>query len=206
MRRLRGLYGCCLALVLLWSTAGLTLAAEPEKPAQVVMRLTQAIGSMQPMAAPTNQAVAWQTPTAMLDITGVSQRALGKHWQTCTPAQKQQFVTLFTKLLENVAFRKTAPFFRTLDVAVTNERVTGPQAVVSTTMSHPKEGHISIDYLLTRYHQTWRVRDVILDDVSLVMNLRSQFHKIITEFSWEELLRRMREKLTVAPAFAATQR
>jgi phospholipid transport system substrate-binding protein len=206
MRRQCELYRCCLALVLLCSTAGLTLAAEPERPAQVVLRLTQAIGNMPTMPTRADYAVASPSPTAMLDITGVSQQALGKHWTTCTPDQKQQFVTLFAKVLENVAFRKTAQFFRTLNIAVTNERITGPQAVVSTTMSHPKAGRISIDYLLTQHQQTWRVRDVILDDVSLVMNLRSQFHRIITKFSWEELLRRMRKKLTVIPAFAATQR
>lgn len=206
MYMLRGLHSGCLALVILSSLAGVTWAIEPEPPAQVVLRLTRAIGSMPTIGAETAQAVPAYPPTAMLDISGVSQRALGKHWQGCTPTQQQQFVTLFTKLLENVAFLKTAPFFRALDIAVTNERVTGPQAVVSTTMAHPKAGRISIDYLLTKHQHTWLVQDVILDDVSLVMNLRSQFHTIITQFSWEELLRRMREKLTVTSALASTRR
>jgi phospholipid transport system substrate-binding protein len=67
--------------------------------------------------------------------------------------------------------------------------------VVKTTVTHPKEGLVSIDYRLAQSNGNWRVRDIILDDVSLATNLRSQFHKIITEHSYDELLRLMREKL-----------
>jgi len=41
----------------------------------------------------------------------------------------------------------------------------------------------------------WRVQDILLDDVSLAGNLQSQFNKIITENSYADLLRRMRDKL-----------
>jgi hypothetical protein len=47
-----------------------------------------------------------------------------------------------------------------------------------------------------RSSNTWLVRDIILDDVSLTRNLRSQCQKIITEHSYAELLRRMRDKLS----------
>ena len=41
---------------------------------------------------------------------------------------------------------------------------------------------------------TWYAYDVIVDGVSLVMNYRSQFTKIIAESSFQELLRRLRER------------
>jgi ABC-type transporter MlaC component len=64
------------------------------------------------------------------------------------------------------------------------------------TIRHPKEGLISIDYQLVRHDSNWRVQDILLDDVSLALNLQSQFNKVIVENSYTELLRRMREKLT----------
>jgi phospholipid transport system substrate-binding protein len=66
---------------------------------------------------------------------------------------------------------------------------------VKTTVKHPKEGLVSVDYRLSQDGGVWRVQDILLDDVSLAANLQSQFNKIITENSYAELLRRMREKL-----------
>lgn len=53
---------------------------------------------------------------------------------------------------------------------------------------------LPMDYRLTGKQGTWYVYDVIVDGVSLVMNYRSQFTKIIAESSFQELLRRLRER------------
>jgi ABC-type transporter MlaC component len=67
--------------------------------------------------------------------------------------------------------------------------------VVRTTVKHPREGLVSVDYRLAQAGNNWHVQDILLDDVSLVANLQSQFNKIITEHTYAELLRRMRDKL-----------
>jgi phospholipid transport system substrate-binding protein len=131
----------------------------------------------------------------ILDIPAMSQRTLGKHWAERSPAERQEFIGLFTQLLSQIAFPQSAVLFGTLEMTVTDERITGQQAVVNTTLHHPKEGHIAIVYLLVRHHNTWRIHDVLLDSVSLAANLRSQFNQIITQHSYAELLRRIREKL-----------
>jgi phospholipid transport system substrate-binding protein len=41
----------------------------------------------------------------------------------------------------------------------------------------------------------WRVWDVITDEVSLVKNYRTQFNKIITEQSYDALIKKMKSKL-----------
>lgn len=51
-----------------------------------------------------------------------------------------------------------------------------------------------MDYRLTNKDGTWYAYDVIVDGVSLVMNYRSQFGKIIGESSFQELLRRLKER------------
>ena len=92
--------------------------------------------------------------------------------------------------------KEVAAFCRDLDVSVLDARATGKRAVVRTTVSDPKEGLISVDYRLRQQDSSWRVRDIVLDDVSLALNLRSQCNLIITKHSYEELLLRMRKKLT----------
>lgn len=192
-----------LLLVCLGSLGGKSLAAATESPQQLVQRLVQTISSIKPgvngslsETDRTKNAAATQVANTILDVPEVSKWALGKYWQEHTPAEQQEFVQLLEQLFAKVAYPKSAEFFGDLTVAIAGERISGQGAVVKTTVKHPKEGLIAIDYRLTQSNGSWRVRDIILDDVSLATNLRSQFHKIITENSYAELLRRMREKLT----------
>ena len=60
------------------------------------------------------------------------------------------------------------------------------------------EGRIDIDFKLIPVEEKWLLRDVYLDGVSLVRNLRTQCLKIIRENSYEELLNRMKKKIREA--------
>jgi phospholipid transport system substrate-binding protein len=201
--RIRGwLYGS-LFLLLLGYLCGPGSAAAADSPQQLVQRLIKAISSMKQTengqlteAERAKNAAAAQAANAILDVPEVSKWTLGKHWEARSPAEQQEFVQLLEQLFAKVAYPKSAEFFGDLSVAIDGERITGQGAVVRTTVSHPKEGLVSIDYRLSQSNGSWRVRDIILDDVSLATNLRTQFNKIITEQSYAELLRRMREKLT----------
>jgi phospholipid transport system substrate-binding protein len=191
-----------LSCVLLGSTVGVHIAAEPEPPMQLVQRLVQAIIRMKPTnnstlsaADQAANAAAAKEANAILDLPAVGQRTLGKHWQARTPAEQQEFVALLEQLFTKVAYPKSAEFFHSLEVNFAKENITGQRATVKTTVKHPKEGLVSVDYRLSQDSGVWRVQDILLDDVSLAANLQSQFNKIITENSYAELLRRMRDKL-----------
>jgi phospholipid transport system substrate-binding protein len=186
-----------------WCVVGWAVAAqEPPSPTHIVQNLMQAIRSIKTSENGTLSAPAMAQNTAatklansILDIPNVSQRILGRHWKQRTPTEQREFTALLTELFTSVAYPKSAEFFGDLDVKVQDERITGQRAVVATTVSDPKEGLISVDYQLQQHENMWRVRDIILDEVSLTRNLRSQCQKIITEHSYDELLRRMRDKL-----------
>jgi phospholipid transport system substrate-binding protein len=51
-----------------------------------------------------------------------------------------------------------------------------------------------MDYRLLVKDGRWSAYDIIIDGVSLVSNYRSQFQKIIRESSFEELLKKLRER------------
>lgn len=195
-------FSCMLIFMVCSGFVGASTVAEPEKPTQLVQRLIRAIGSMKTAdngslstTDEANNAASAKIANTILDIPGVSQWTLGRHWKARSQDEQQEFVLLMADLFAKVAYPKSAEFFSDLEVSVTGERVTGERAVVRTTVTHTKEGLISIDYRLIRRNGYWRVRDIVLDDVSLATNLRSQFNKIITKHSYTELLRRMQKKL-----------
>ena len=191
-----------LACVWLGSPIGLHVTAESEPPMQLVQRLVQAILRVKPSkngtlsaAEQAANATTAKEANAILDLPAVAQRTLGKHWQARTPAEQKEFIELLEQLFTKVAYPKSAEFFHGLEVNFAKENITGQRATVKTTVRHPKEGLVSVDYRLVQEGGVWRVQDILLDDVSLAGNLQSQFNKIITENSYADLLRRMRDKL-----------
>jgi hypothetical protein len=53
---------------------------------------------------------------------------------------------------------------------------------------------LSINYKLQSVNKEWKVYDLVIGDISVVNNYRSQFDRAITRSSFEELVRTMKEK------------
>jgi phospholipid transport system substrate-binding protein len=131
-----------------------------------------------------------------LSIPVLSKQVLGPHWEKLNANDQKNFVQLLQDLLQKVAYPKSAEFFGDLKIEFVGERVNGSEAAVETTVSHPKEGQVSIEYKLYRAGDKWLLMDVLLDEVSLVTNVRTQMQQVIAKESYQGLLKRMREKLT----------
>jgi phospholipid transport system substrate-binding protein len=54
----------------------------------------------------------------------------------------------------------------------------------------------AINYRLHRVDDEWKVYDVVVEDISLVVNFRSQFNRILAKGSFDDLLKQLREKET----------
>ena len=130
-----------------------------------------------------------------LDIQGVSRRCLGKHWDTIGKAEQKVFRELFARVLEEIAFPKSSKFFKGTEIEIDEETVEDTKARVLTSVIHPDEGLIEVEYALEKNGGKWLIVDVVLDGVSLVRDLRSQMAKIIREESFEALKSRLRDKL-----------
>jgi phospholipid transport system substrate-binding protein len=175
---------CCLPR-LAWATS----------PTDTVKQLLEAMRAYKTANGGTNSS-ARQVVEGMLPIQDLSKQVLGAHWAKLNAAEQKSFVQLLHDLLQKVAYPKSADFFGDLQIAVVNERVNGSEAVVETTVSHPKEGQVAIEYQLHQARERWTVHDVLLDGVSLVTNVRTQMQQVISKESYQGLLKRMREKLT----------
>jgi phospholipid transport system substrate-binding protein len=137
----------------------------------------------------------------LLDYSELARQSLSQHWEKLTPPQRNEFVSTLRELIE----RNYVKQLRTnLDYKVdyNNEEMKGDQATVSTTVKVKTQGKATdadIVYKLRRDGERWVVWDVITDEVSLVRNYRSQFQKIITEKSYDELIKKMKSKLEQNP-------
>lgn len=131
--------------------------------------------------------------------------ALDKHWNGRSAREQNYFVELLTSLLEErsvFAKEKAAEKGAGQGYVVIykkekylNKEKT--QALVQTKVRLVKHRTtIDLDYKLKRMNEgKWQIYDVIFDEASLVANYRSSFDKIITKYSYAELVKRMQNKL-----------
>ena len=125
------------------------------------------------------------------DFSEMARRSLGPEWQRRTPEQRKEFVKLFIDLLERAYISAIEDVESVRDL---RERVDGNYAEVKTRVVDKKGVEFSVDYRLHNVKDQWKVYDVIVENVSLVNNYRDQFNRILTRYSYEELIRRMKTK------------
>lgn len=127
------------------------------------------------------------------DFKEMAKRALAHHWKQRTPEERQEFIPLFSNLLERLYVKKIESYTDE-QVLYTVEKIEDEYAVVKTKIITKRNFEVPIEYRLLKKNDHWGVYDVVIEGVSLVNNYRNQFNKIIRKDSYEELVQRMKNK------------
>jgi phospholipid transport system substrate-binding protein len=122
----------------------------------------------------------------------MSKQALGKHWSHAT-GRENEFVSAFAEFLGN-AYIGHIGSYRNEKVLFVQESIEDNRAYVKTKIVSDKGEPTSINYRLHRIQGEWKIYDVIVEDISVVVNYRSQFHRILTKGSFDDLLVQLRQK------------
>lgn len=133
----------------------------------------------------------------LLDLEELSRQALRDHWESRTPAQREEFVSLLRQLVQEQYERnleRTMNYTVTYDGADVRGQVVTVRTLASSA-SNRRAPAVSIDYQMVKVGNTWRVFDITTDGVSLVRNYRTQFNRIIERDGWDALIARMRDRL-----------
>jgi phospholipid transport system substrate-binding protein len=130
---------------------------------------------------------------ARFDFPEMAKRALGANWRRRTLQEQEEFVRLFSDVLER-AYADIIESYSDEKIIYLNERIEGGFADVGSKIITGKGEEYSIYYKAHRVSNEWKIYDVIAENISLVNNYRSQFNRVISNSSYEELLRRLRDK------------
>jgi phospholipid transport system substrate-binding protein len=132
------------------------------------------------------------------DMSVASAAALGPEWETKSPAERDEFTTLFAEVLERAYVGRLAGAVRAaggLQMTYSGETLAGSEATVTTAL-RGRGGHdLHVEYRMTLRGGHWRVRDIVLDGVSTVENYRAQFKRLREQGSYVALVRQMHDKL-----------
>jgi phospholipid transport system substrate-binding protein len=128
----------------------------------------------------------------VFDVQETARRALGPHWQQRSPQEREEFVQLFAELLERSYINKI-DLFGGEKLRFTEEKIDGDHAVVRAKVITRQGTEVPVEArMINRSGNRWQVYDIVIENISLIGNYRSQFDRIIRSSSYGELAKRLR--------------
>jgi phospholipid transport system substrate-binding protein len=133
---------------------------------------------------------------AVFDYDSLAKATLKDSWEQRTPAERAEFTSVLKDLVRN-AYRKNLKKTLGYDVAYKGESDADSGKLVKTVARNTKnnrEEPVSVDYVVHQVDGKWLINDIVTEGSSLVRNYRNQFRRVIQKHSFEELLKRMKNK------------
>jgi phospholipid transport system substrate-binding protein len=130
----------------------------------------------------------------MFDDVELSRRTLARNWNTLNTPQRQEFVLLFRQVLEKAYVDKILSYTDEKIVFDKESTLSQNQSEVPTRIVTSSKT-IPISYRMLMKDGVWKVYDVIIENVSLVQNYRTQFNDILAKGTPEQLLETLRKKV-----------
>ncbi|MDX9951728.1 MAG: ABC transporter substrate-binding protein [Methylophilaceae bacterium] len=130
------------------------------------------------------------------DFERVCRLVLGRNWANATDEQKAQFQKEFRSLLLRTYSSALSKYRnQTIEYLPFRLQPEATRATVKTRILQPGGQPIGLDYALEKGPSGWKVFDIVIEDVSLVTNYRSQFSNEIRQVGgMDGLIQRLAEK------------
>jgi phospholipid transport system substrate-binding protein len=130
----------------------------------------------------------------MFNDVELSKRALARHWNSINSSQRQEFVQLFRQLIESAYIDHILSYSSEKIVFDRETMVSESKAEVQTRIvTSSKE--IPVFYRMIMNGGEWKVYDVVIENVSMVLSYRSQFNDILAKNTFEQMVEILREKV-----------
>ena len=131
------------------------------------------------------------------DFVRMTQLAVGKNWRSATPEQKQALVTEFRNMLVRT-YTKVFTVYRdqAIDVKPLKMAADDTEVTVKTVITKPGSQPIPVDYEMKKATDGWKVFDISIEGVSMVLSYRGTFTSQIQESGIDGLIKTLSDKNT----------
>src|SRR5262245_6152846 len=139
---------------------------------------------------------------ANTDFDTLCRLVLARNWSRFSADQQREFQREFKDHL-SATYGRRLDDYRGEKLAIEGDRkeTNGDWTVQSRIVRGGGSNDVLVDYRLRQTDGQWRVIDVIIEQVSLVANFRSQFQEIIANGGPAKLLELLREKIAKGEEF-----
>jgi len=183
-------------------------AAEPGSPDALVKQVTaevlDAIRKDKALEAGDRRkalALAEEKILPHVDFAEATRLAVGRAWSQASPEQREQLVSSFRAMLVRI-YSEAIDVYRgqTMRVLPTNAAPGATDVIVRNQYVRPGEPPVVIEYAMRRTAGGWKIYDIAVAGVSLVLTYRAEFDQVTRTEGIDGLLRRLREKNRSRPS------
>jgi len=128
------------------------------------------------------------------DFEQMSKSSLGAGWKKANPEQQAEFIKLFTSLLSHSYLEKIRKNIEKSEVSFHPTTVKDDRVIVHSNVVADGQS-VSIDYRIYQKDGAYKVYDVMVENIGLVSNYRSEFAGILDSGNFEALLKKLREQV-----------
>ena len=187
--------------------------AQNLSPEQLVQKITDdvlaAVKSDKQLAAGDKQKavkVAEEKVLPYVDFEYATRLAVGRAWRQATPEQKKELVSQFRNMLVRTYSNSISAYEgQTLKVlpSRSNDK-SGDESTVRTQFVRSGGQPVGIDFQMHKAGDAWKVYDINVEGVSLVLTYRSEFDAIVKQQGIDGLIKALAQKNIPAAGVGAS--
>lgn len=188
--------------------------AQQLSPEQLVQKITDdvlaAVKTDKQLAAGDKQKavqLAQEKVLPYVDFEYATRLAVGRAWRQASPEQKEQLVDQFRNMLVRTYSNSISAYEgQTLKVLPSrgNDK-SGDEATVRTQFVRAGGQPLPIDFSMHKAGGDWKVYDITVEGVSLVLTYRSEFDAIVKQQGIDGLIKALAQKNIPAAGVGATK-
>jgi phospholipid transport system substrate-binding protein len=178
--------------------------AQETNPEQLVQKVTDEVlaaikGDQQLAAGDKQKAIklAEEKVLPYIDFEEATRLAVGRAWSQAKPEQKKKLISEFRNMLVRTYANALGGYEgQTLKVLPSRGKQSPEDTTVRTQYVRKGAPPLPIDFQMRKTDSGWKVYDIAVEGVSLVLTYRSEFDAVVKQGGIEELIKRLAQKNT----------
>jgi phospholipid transport system substrate-binding protein len=190
------------ATLLAFLAFALPAAAQEQSPEALVKQVTddilQALKTDKKLAAGDKQRalqIAEEKVLPHIDFEEATRLAVGRAWAQASPEQKKQLVSEFRRMLVRIYSNAISPYQgQTIKVAPVRMKPGDTEVTVHNTFIRSGGKGIPFDYSMRKTEKGWKIYDIVVEGISLVLTYRSEFDAVVKQQGIDGLIKALAQK------------
>ena len=140
-----------------------------------------------------------------VDFEEATRLAVGRGWKQANPEQQKKLVQEFRNMLVRT-YSNAISAYEGQEMKVLPSRVKpgDSDATVRNQFIRPGGKPVLVDYSMRKTDKGWKIYDIVIEGVSLVLTYRSEFDAVVKQEGIDGLIKRLAQKNTAPAAMGGT--
>ena len=132
-----------------------------------------------------------------IDFAEATRLAVGRSWKQASAEQKKELTEQFRRMLVRTYANAIGPYEgQTMKVSPSRQKPDDNDATVRAQFVRSGGKPVQLEYQMRRTDAGWKVYDIVVEGVSLVLTYRSEFDAVVKQQGIDGLIKRLADKNT----------